>query len=288
MKIIPSNNIFKLILSPIKNEDSHSLSSIIYNSNLTLCLNREYIEEIEAENPNNEYFKSIITLLNDNNRLDSTLKFVLSASSKFEQLALNSNKISMLFPLAYNDKIDNNIFCFDYKNINSDILNKEFVIYKLAIHNSLQISHTNFVDNEHIQNFLDSLFSLPCYIQTVKIYNRDVCCKFLSKLKGKNILYYSLQSGKMNTPDYQLMCKDKKDEIKKELGGRSKLFVTPNKRIIHERKIFINDHIIITFDNSFENILKEEPTWTISIELNPSLHREWYNKDTKFKEINCC
>ena len=72
--------------------------------------------------------------------------------------------------------------------------------------------------------------------------------------------------------------------LKQNVSRRTKLFSTKNPRIIHERKI-IFESIIITFDNSFENTTKSEPTWEIFVSIDRSKADYWLNKIDKFNEI---
>jgi hypothetical protein len=72
--------------------------------------------------------------------------------------------------------------------------------------------------------------------------------------------------------------------LKKNLGGKLKLFYTNNKRLIHERKIIIGA-LIISSDNSFSNLTTKEPTWEINISFDSERATEWIKKCSDFKEL---
>ena len=75
---------------------------------------------------------------------------------------------------------------------------------------------------------------------------------------------------------------DEAKELKKNLGSNIKIHFTQNPRIIHERKIFI-ENLCITFDNSFQNITTTEPTWTIIVEYSEETKNDWLKKASSFK-----
>ena len=76
----------------------------------------------------------------------------------------------------------------------------------------------------------------------------------------------------------------KVDELKNELGGKLELWSTSNKTLIHERKI-IFEELILSIDNSFFALNKNEPTWQITVSHCIETSREWIKKCEHFQLI---
>lgn len=135
--------------------------------------------------------------------------------------------------------------------------------------------------DSEIISFFENVFSIPKYITSVYIFDRDQNPKLLSKLKGKKIEFYTLlRGGKYN----EHLRKEVKKELRNSLGGSLKLYFTNNPGLLHERKI-IFENIILTIDNSHNNLTIAEPTWEIIIAYNKEKSDNWKVKCCKFSEV---
>ena len=277
MVILPDLSIYRCGFSNSKNINQLIINNILLNSEVKVCLNKSMLVDIEKVVEDEGYFQSLIRKLYDDDRIYS----ISNSGEKDFDLQLkeiiSSIKLPIFFPLTLkkNDEIDSYIFINDI-GVNS---RRNSIILNLLKKNEHTVSHIDFVDNTDINIFFEEVFSIPNNIRVFNIFNRNLESKFLSLVKGSRFNYYTLIRGK----DIQYASEDKQ-ELKKIIGSKLKIFFTTNPRIIHERKI-IFENLIITIDNSFENILKEEPTWQIQITYSSNLATSWHLKCDKFREV---
>ena len=119
---------------------------------------------------------------------------------------------------------------------------------------------------------------IPDRLEELQAY-REIKRQF----KGNKINYYVYFKNFSKNRPYLI---DEAKELKKNLGSNIKIHFTQNPRIIHERKIFI-ENLCITFDNSFQNITTTEPTWTIIVEYSEETKNDWLKKASSFKYFYC-
>ncbi len=259
--------------------------NILLNPNNKICFNKNLIELIELVVEDKNLFQSIVKDLFDNNRILSveTTKD-LSYNEQLEEL-YNKLNVEYLIPIIINNEsnLNKNGLFINLININDETnLKKDLIVTSILLNKSVSYCYNDFENDTQIESFFKELFKIPKLIKNVHIFNREQDVKYLESLKGRNIEYYTLMT-KMGSEKY-LHLETLKD-MKKFLGGKLKIFSTPNYRIIHERKIII-DGFIINSDNSFQNITISEPTWEISITYCNTKQNAWLTKTINFKELN--
>lgn len=262
------------------------LLNIVFNKNNEFVINREIIDYIEnnVHEKKKDLLQAFVKELVDFQRLKSekslkvsdylnTAKNHYSKCSEYylTPLTLNKlkfNEIDFVNLINLSDTTKNN-----YNYIGKELLTKSFISTDFG----------SFTTDDEIINFIGELFKIPRNIQLVECFNRDYSSKFLDKLKGKKVNYYSLVRREFptNIAEY----KGYKAEMKKNLGSKLNIYYTKKKTLIHERKIFIGP-LSLTFDNAFENICVAEPTWEIFIEFNKKKHLKWQEKTKHFKLLN--
>lgn len=276
MVLLCSPTIFEKYLSKSIDKCKGDIISIFNNSNVKFLITKELLFEIEKNVSDLNIFQGLIKYLFDTNQIEKENIKKVSEESVYLSI-MEQSKIHNLFLFTLeNSEFDTISKRFVYSLIKPK--NSHWVLNNILTNKNISLSCHDFKNNIEIDSFFKLVFSIPNYIKKVKVYNRESDTKFIESLKGKNIDFYSfLDSPTRNKHRYYEIQR----EMKRILGGKLKLFVTSDKRIIHERKIFI-DNICITIDNSFKNLLIEEPTWTVLIEFNPELEFKWSQKCSKF------
>ncbi len=279
MIVIPEISIFETYFSKKLDECTNDIRSLFLSKKNKFLITKEYLSELEAAVSDINQFQGLISYLSDNNKVESESLPQDSAVSQFVNISENSKK-HFTFSLTINNKVDESFpYLIAYENIEKP--NREWVIYHLLCDKVISLNHFNFSTNKKIEIFFDTIISVPNYIKSILIFNRQVDAKYLGKLKGKNIDYHTLLIKYWNN---RHIYTENLELLKKSLGGKLKLYVTSNSKQIHERKLFIDD-LVITMDNSFENLLIEEPTWTIWVEYDPNCRNEWKKKVDNFKSF---
>lgn len=254
---------------------------IAYNPNNYFIINRQIIDTVEQSilPENREYFASFLKEIYDNDRFEICDSINVN---NYKNTCLNyfvsSNK-EFLIPIKVSEESE---FCKkDFCNLLNINSNDEYdIILKLLLTNSyLHITYQDFDSNKKIEDYIEIIFSIPKFINEVHCFNRDISKRFIEKLKGKKINYYTLikQPIRNYINDYKIS----KNDMRRTISGKFKLFTITNRTLIHERKIFINN-LCINFDNAFENILVDEPTWEITITYNKNKFENWKRKLTSF------
>ncbi len=282
MVLLADLSILELAFSNSRCKNNRILNKILFNNQIQVCLNKNLINEFESLLEETEYFQAFIRELYDNDRIvveksNANLPF----KEQFKEIAINS-KISFLIPITlsnieeYIQEIENLIIVDQAEKVN-----KHWIAIELLTNNLCNVSFVDFKSDIEINAFFENIFKLPKFIKQVKIFNRDQDYRYLTKIKGCNIDYYTLMNG--SNANRHIRNETKKD-IQKELGGKLKLMYTSNRRIIHERKI-IFDNLIVTLDNSLENITINEPTWEIYLNYDKEKASKWISKCEQFIQI---
>ncbi|QHS56358.1 hypothetical protein GWR56_12720 [Mucilaginibacter sp. 14171R-50] len=250
---------------------------IIYNDTIEVLFSDRYIKHLEQVIPDRQIFEALIVELSDKSRLkkENTSSDV-TIEQEFSSLYQKCSS-PYVFPVSIGDNI---VYLQSDENGFSTIKStstKYKIIDSLLTKGTYQTSYQDFKNDNEISNFFKDVFSLPRVINKVVIINREIDVNYMISLKGKLIHYYTLKTSGSYFFD------DAKEELKK-LGGKVKLHYTTNKRDIHERKIII-DGLIITTDNSFQNLTVKEPTWDINIVYNHEKADKWLSKCSKFKPV---
>jgi hypothetical protein len=281
MYLLPFFDVLEASFTPHTNDAHKKAFNAVFNTSTTICLSKKYIDYVEKSITNLDVFQAMIKELYDNNRI-----FIFNPqendSMESEFVAISTQlKNSKLIPfcLSRNESFSNdipNLLVMEFANP----INKHWIKLELLSKNSCNVSYRDFESDEQIQMFFNSVFEIPNYITKVCVYDREIHCIFLESLKGKNIDYYSFCDRR-----YLAECKDILKSLKQRLGGKTKLFLTTNPRILHERKILFED-FIVTIDNSRSNLTTKEPTWEIFISYDTDKSNDWKIKGEKFRLFN--
>jgi hypothetical protein len=264
-------------------QSNKKLLNALYNSSTEVCLTKNYIELIEKEITNKDVFQSFITELSDESRLKLEKTTPKSSSDdEFLEIAQHA-KIPLLLPaIVIDNKKYISIIPFLIIANEAKPINRHWIILELLSNNLCNVSYQDFKKDSEITSFFETVFSIPKYITSVYIFDRDHNTKLLSKLKGKKVEFYTLlKAGSYN----EHLRKEVKKELRKNLGGSLKLYFTNNSGLLHERKI-IFENIILTIDNSHNNLTIAEPTWEIIIAYDKFKSENWKLKCCKFSEVD--
>jgi len=283
MILLPDLEFYSTTLNDFNYSNRENLD-ILFNKNNQFVLNRKVIDNIEEKiHPDNiEYFKSFIRELIDDGRLENINDIepenYLETSIKYYEISNNE----FLIPIKSSEVSGFKKDCFhNLLDINST--NEYDVILKQLLSTSyIQLTYQDFESNNQIDEYLENLFSIPKFINEVHCFNRDISFRFIDRFGRRKINYYTLI--KQPVRNYISEYRATKKEFTQKVSGKFKLFTITNRSLIHERKIFINN-LCISFDNAFENILVEEPTWEISITYSKNKFENWKKKINQFIPI---
>lgn len=258
---------------------------IVFNTNNNFIINRNIINNIEEsiDPENRDYFASFLKEIYDNNRFEKCESLDVNNYKNSCLNYFNSSNKEFLIPIKNSDDSEFNKteFC-NLLNMNSSD-EYDNILRALLMNSYLQVSYQDFDSNEKIENFIKNIFSIPKFINEVHCFNRDLSTRFIEKLNGQKINYFALI--KQPIRNYIDEYRQTTNDIKRTISGRFKLYTISNRTLIHERKIFINN-LCINFDNAFENILIEEPTWEISITYSKNKFKNWKEKIIEFRPLN--
>lgn len=281
MLIIPFFDILETCTDLSNFSQDKLIFDLIYNQKNTICFSRNYIELIETSISNKDAFQSLIVELNDQNRLlISKVKPSNSIESEFIEIA-SKEQIPLLFPLILKNNSDITTK-INFVTILNDLKlkSRNWLIVELLTKRICNLSYLDFKNQTELLEFINVIFSVPNIIKEVCIFNREQDISFLKTLKGKHVKYYTLLNYKTSYHEKQSLKKD----LQRNISGKLKLYYTSDKRILHERKIIFED-IIVTIDNSFNNLEVKEPTWEIIITVNNNKAEEWKKKCETFHEV---
>ncbi|KAA9041233.1 hypothetical protein FW778_04140 [Ginsengibacter hankyongi] len=283
MIVLPNIDILELCFN-FKNISAHKkVFDIVYNGTNEICFSKKYIAFLEQSISDTALFEALITELSDTGRLRiETTTEKNNLREEFIEIATKSN-ISVLIPVVYDDvtNLQRKIPALLIVNKGAPV-NMHWIKLELLSNHKCNVSYQQFNSNAEIETLFSNLFAIPKIITDVYVFNRQQETRFLSNVSGLAINYYTFlyRGSKMN--EHELL--PPKRDLKKILGNRLKLFYTGNARLIHERKI-IFDELLITIDNSFENVVINEPTWEINVSYDRQKATKWKSKCANFREV---
>jgi hypothetical protein len=278
--ILPSIEVFNLCFSTKDFREKKKAIDLLYNENNAICLTRNYIELLEKQVTNSEHFKTLIVELADSGRLKiETTPSGSSLDDEFIEIENNSS-LDFLIPITVSDnpRIKTKIKSFLVSIENKNLVGKELLAFKLATKGFIQMYYHDFASDTEVTFVFSEIFKLPRQFKQVFIFDRDKTSVLREGLKNKDIKYYTLHvGGKARSHELKPYLLD----MRQSLGNRVKLFYTNKKKLLHERKVIV-DNLIVSADNSMENLLISEPTWEISIIYSPTKSSDWRNKCPSF------
>lgn len=263
--------------------ENKEILDILFNENNSVVLNREMIEYLEVNLPTSsqKILKAFLYNVSDKKRVIKDNSIVLNDYENSFKKYYDNSDIPLLIPVCkelttfFNRENYVNLFVFNSNELYDDSLKK------LLSQNSIIISYQDFNNNDEIISFIDNIYKIPKKIETVYCFNRDISSRFIERFKSERIHYYTLFNRRTQFYEY----KDFRNELRSATSPLLKLYTIKNTSLIHERKIFIHG-LCISFDNAFENILVEEPTWDITIQSNLRKQKNWLDKINKFQTVN--
>ena len=265
---------------------SRDLQNIIFNTENDLVLNKEIIEYIEnkLDSSKKELFQAFVKELIDFKRIKSENSLKVATYTETVKAFYVKHKNYFLTPVSLelsqfkHTDFPNLINLSDITTNSYNYIGKELLTKSI-----LAVNFSSFSTTGEIDDFICEIFKIPREILQVDCFNRDYSSRFLDKVKGKKVNYYSLVKREFpaNIAEYI----GYKKEMKKSIGSGLNIFYTKKRSLIHERKIFLGA-LSITFDNAFENICVDEPTWEIFIEFNKTKNLKWLEKSKDFRLLN--
>ena len=270
---------FKKCLNTNDIKVSKKFYDIIYNDSNKVLFSRKYIEHLEKLIPNSDLFQALLMELNDKNRIVvETTSLSSTVDEEYLEIYKNSN-LTFLFPITYSNEVAYSVIKDGKVSKISNSSIKGRIIDSLFTKGTYAASYQDFENDSDISDFFNELFKIPRSIQEVVIFDRQITGTLLNGIKGKKISYYSLLR------DRSALAKiEAKNLLKDCLGAKAKLYCTGNARLIHERKILI-ESLIITSDNSLDNLTVKEPTWEINISSDQTKASTWKAKCVQFIEL---
>lgn len=281
MTILIGQDILEQCLNTHTLNRDRSLLDIIFNKSLKVCYTKKYIELIENSITNKDIFQTLIKELYDCNRLVNVNTNPQENFTKEFTTIIKHSKIDILIPVVYKNPKDstlaqmNNLIILERANIK----NKHWLAQELFSKNFCSLFYKDFKDSNDIGSFFKAFFSLMDSANEIYVFDREVTATLLESIKGKRIKYFTFLPRKSNI-EYEKLVK--RNELKEYLGGKLQLYFTNNKRLLHERKIILNN-VSLTIDNSRNNLTAEEPTWEINIAFDPRKAASWKEKCSNFK-----
>ena len=281
MKILLGKDVIDSLFSKSNSKIRNLLNNIVYNESLKISFSKTYIDLLDSNEDSGEFFKGLIQELYDTDRIViEKCHLKPKPNEEFELLALSCND-SFFIPIIVNDDPA-------FKNVKSLLVlnglkknEKAWIIKELLSKSIYNVSYQDFLADNEIENFFSNLFCVYNFLKEVVIFDREINSSLLSTIKGVNVKYYTYSKrGKQYDVDRQTA----KNNLKKELGGKLKLFYTNDLRILHERKIII-ENLIITIDNSRSNLTIKEPTWEITVTIDEEKASRWKSKTRSFTEV---
>lgn len=257
------------------------IGNIIFNTSLKVCFSNSYLDLLESKSENLDVLQALIKELKDDDRLSIEKSFSKSkAEDEFKELAINT-KESFFIPIILDDEKSMSSLKSLLVLRKSKKINKEWITTEVLSKNVCCVCYQDFKDDKEIEVFFSHLFTIANYLKEVCVFDREHCASLLTKIKGSHIKYFTCcKSGPNNSFERQT----KQTELQSALGGKLKMFYTSNPRVLHERKIII-ENLVITIDNSRNNLTVNEPTWEITITLDQSKAKKWIEKTKAFNEV---
>lgn len=282
MKILLGQDVLHGLFVGLSNKEKLLLSNIVFNNTVKICFSKTYLNLLEKSGINQDYFQALIKELNDENRIEiekccgKTL-----CDDEFKQIATN-NQDSFFIPVVIKDDSKFNgvksLLVLEKSKKN----NIEWIKKELLTKSILSVCYKDFNNDNEIKTFFDSLFLIPKFIREVYVFDREQTSTVITKAQGNHIKYYTFMGS---SHKYILDRQNARKSLRRELGGRLRLFYTSDPRVLHERKIII-ENLIITTDNSRNNLTTAEPTWEITVCIDKAKANEWLQKTLtrSFKE----
>lgn len=281
MKILLGQDVIDSLFSKSNPRIKNLLNNIVYNESLKISFSKTYIDLLDSNEDNGEFFKGLIQELYDTDRIIIE-KCHLKPKPKEEFELLASSCIDSFFiPIIVNEDPV-------LKNIKSLLVlnglkkhEKGWIVKELLSKSIYNVCYQDFLTDKEIEKFFSNLFCICNFLKEVVVFDREVNSSLLSTIKGMNVKYYTYSK---RGRQYDIDRQTAKNDLKRELGGKLKLFYTNDLRILHERKIII-ENLIITIDNSRSNISINEPTWEIIVTLDEEKASRWKSKTKNFTEV---
>jgi len=257
---------------------------IAFNNDNNFVINKNIIDYVENSltEENKDYFGTFLRELYDSNRFENCTSIdINNYKNSCLSFYTGSNK-SLLIPIKTEENSE--FTKTEFPNLLDINSSEEFdkILKTLLMKSHIQICYQDFASNENINEYMSNIFSIPKHVDEVYFFNRDISDRFLKNFRSKKINYYTLIKKPIR--NYLNEYRDTKNEFRRTISGRFKLYTIANNTLIHERKIFINN-LCISFDNAFENIRIEEPTWEISISYSNDKFLNWKQKIDQFHAV---
>lgn len=284
MQVIIDHNILDALSSNSNYPLKKKILSILYNPNIKFIITNEYIDHLEKRVKDKEFFQAWLKELVDANKYKNIgTKSISGKSTTIQDFIriVNNQRESMLFTIAVGDSSE--LSEIKYSTLFIDKIvpkSRDWFLGELLCDNKLIFSYQDFKLDKEINELFDSIFNIPLYLNEVTIFDREQSYRFYKKIKGKYIFYYSFFKNSDVVERREAL-----KMLQSELGGKLKLNWTNKTKLIHERKILF-DGIIVTLDNSCNNITCDEPTWEITVSFSREKSSTWKQKCAEFRSVS--
>lgn len=174
MLLLLDFTIFEKAFSFSNELDKYELLSILHNSNSKICFSKGMLDYIESKISEKDIFQSFIKEITDTDRIViHKSNSSLSYHEQFIQIFENAN-VDFLIPITefYQEefvKIKSKLITF--KNISK--INKNWIVFRIITDKNCTVCYNDFNDDDEINTFFESIYSIPKYIKKVVVFNRQ-------------------------------------------------------------------------------------------------------------------
>jgi hypothetical protein len=247
-----------------KSSDEFDIQSIIEHPHNKIVFTQQYLKELEKifvqESPFYNDFSCFFTELIDNGSKCDSISIPVNNGLDSEFVNIAKNCTNTTIALSYANKTFPILNYIYFTNCIKD--QKISLLINLLKDRKYIVRYSDFTDNKEINNFFDTLLSIPKKITNLTIFERyaNVNHSLYDSLDKKGVLFKYYMAKASPVDAHALKRKFSNIEI----------YSTNNKDLLHERTI-IFENFIVTMDDDPFLLDSARETWSITIEYS-SVH----------------